>query len=580
MKDFDVGVMNGNDAARMWAAGPKSEEKKESPRESVDSDESVGSHISIKALRKSLTQERRGNIKGESTHVRLHLDDCTVEAEKEPTAGRWKQSALTDFRHLCGAGGYRDGLIKGLEMYGFKTPNRCQQHLIPVVLYFLGKYLEGFSDEKGAIRSTVSIQGPTSGKTSSVVLASLATVDTSIQQPQAIFVSRSSKLEIEKFLRVLALTGTFSYQSFNQDETGLDLDIDPASPEIVAAKAAHVIVGHPARLRKAFATEAVSLNAVKVLVVDDAHELFHGGRPSVGGESPGAQARSSMKLSGLPSGEKSGLIEGGASASNEADAAAASASATSAIEDVVEICKMLDMAKAVKIPYLIVAEEGTDKATKRMMKMLKSSMSIKKNLLSVESCTPPTKLIKAMKHYYAETISADWVHVFAGLVQALTFPRALIYCDDENIHKYFGEMQSMGIAVSANLPGATAEARRSALGDFSANKTQFLLTHSEPAVCQIMLPKVSCVFHFGTLPQLPSVYGVRLSPLDEKLKKESASILLVDPDADKPKAAKDFKAKDTETGGLHPVVAKLQKIFNISFMDMPLEMLPARPGRK
>merc|ERR1719456_398949 len=108
----------------------------------------------------------------------------------------------------------------------------------------------------------------------------------------------------------------------------------------------------------------------------------------------------------------------------------------------------------------------------------------------------------------------------------------------------------------------TAEGRRCALGDFSANKTQFLLTHSEPAVCQIMLPKVSCVFHFGILSQLPSVYGVRLSPLDEKLKKESASILLVEQDAGNPsgKASKEHKP-----GDLQPAVAKLQKMFSISF---------------
>merc|ERR1719491_1073736 len=165
-----------------------------------------------------------------------------------------------------------------------------------------------------------------------------------------------------------------------------------------------------------------------------------------------------------------------------------------------------------------------------MIKMLKSSMVTKKNLLSVESCTLPTRLIRGMKHYYAEATSTEWVRIFAGLVQALTFPRALIYSDDESIHQHLREMQAMGIAVSANLPGATSEARKNALQDFSSNKTQFLLTHSEPSVCQIMLPKVSCVFHFGILSQLPSVYGVRLCPLDERLKKESASILLVESD--------------------------------------------------
>merc|ERR1712227_1013590 len=137
------------------------------------------------------------------------------------------------------------------------------------------------------------------------------------------------------------------------------------------------------------------------------------------------------------------------------------------------------------------------------------------------------------------------------------------------------------------MGGASAcEARRRAVQDFTSNKTQFLLTHSEPAVCQIMLPKVSCVFHFGILPQLPTVYGVRLSPLDEALKRESASILLVDSGAKDEKAsgkaAKEVaicpKLGDlSQVGDLHPTVAKLQKVFGVSFLDMPLEMLPARP---
>jgi len=103
--------------------------------------------------------------------------------------------------------------------------------------------------------------------------------------------------------------------------------------------------------------------------------------------------------------------------------------------------------------------------------------------------------------------------------------------------------------------------------DFTSGKKQFLLTHSEPAVCQVMCPKVSCVFHFGIMSQMPTVYGVRLSPLDEKMRKESASILLVEPQ--KP-------SKDSKAGDAHPVVSKLQKQFGIKFMDMPLDLLPSR----
>merc|ERR1712176_615895 len=203
----------------------------------------------------------------------------------------------------------------------------------------------------------------------------------------------------------------------------------------------------------------------------------------------------------------------------------------------------------------------------KVMRLLKNSLMKKKNLLGMESCPPPTKIIKGMKHYFAAAPRSEWVRVFAGLVQSLMFPRALIFCDESSIGHFYKEMQDLGIAVSANLPNASAkgdsgEIRRRAVQDFTANKSQFLLTHSEPAVCQIMLPKVSCVFHFGIPPHMPSVYGVRLLPLDAKLVKDSASILLVE------------SSKGSKHGAMPQVVSNLSKLFSVSFNDMPWEFLP------
>merc|ERR1712032_647787 len=119
-------------------------------------------------------------------------------------------------------------------------------------------------------------------------------------------------------------------------------------------------------------------------------------------------------------------------------------------------------------------------------------------------------------------------------------------------------MIKQGIAVSANLPAnkgsgdSASDLRRRAVQDFTSNKSQFLLTHSEPAVCQIMLPKVSCVFHFGLPAHMPSVYGVRLLPLDAKLVKDSASIPFVD----------DRKASKP---GNPSIVNNLGKLFGVGF---------------
>jgi len=497
--------------------------------------------------------------------VKLSYCDCAIEIDKEPSAGRWRHTLLTDFRQICGASAYRDNLLQALEMYGFKSPNALQQKFIPVALHFLGKYIEGFQDPTGSVKCCTLLQGPPVGKTSAVILAALSVIDPAIQQPQAVFVSRSPKSDIDKLVRVLSLTNAFTFQAVNEDETGLDLAVDPSSEEAIAATRAHVLIGHPSRLRKLLSCGApIPLEAVKVFVVDDAHEFFHG--PSAPSEptSPPSVATEEMRLMGLPSGEKRERYE---TEDKPPPATATAALAASAVDDVVEMCKMFEATCTNKIPYFILGEQVHDKASKKIMKMLKHSMMIKKNLLSVESCTLPTRLIKSMKHYYAEAKGTDLVRVFHGLVQTLTFPRALVYCDDESIHKHLRDMHALGIAVTANLPGSSSDARQKAMQDFTSGKKQFLLTHSEPAVCQVMCPKVSCVFHFGIMSQMPTVYGVRLSPLDEKMRKESASILLVEPQ--KP-------SKDSKAGDAHPVVSKLQKQFGIKFMDMPLDLLPSR----
>merc|ERR1712190_405796 len=122
-----------------------------------------------------------------------------------------------------------------------------------------------------------------------------------------------------------------------------------------------------------------------------------------------------------------------------------------------------------------------------------------------------------MKHYYIKKAHSDWVSMFNGLVTTMSFPRALIFCDNDRIDRYLEEMLAMGIAVSANLPGSSSESRQKALQDFTSNRTQFLLTHSEPAVCQILLPKVSCVFHFGIPSQTAAVYVSGSCPLTKRL---------------------------------------------------------------
>merc|ERR1712232_1294184 len=273
--------------------------------------------------------------------------------------------------------------------------------------------------------------------------------------------------------------------------------------------------------------------------IDDAEELLYtapeAGRPSTEGMVEG-----SLPVEGHRRPSSLRATAGAADMEEVQTLFSTSAALTSPlVEDVVQICNVLECRQysqnlsgtyairtgkeqGPKIRYIIVSQQ-LSLASRKVLRLLKTSLMKKKNLLSMDSCRPSTKLIKAAKHYYAEAPQADWVRIFASLVKSLMIPRALVFCDESCISQFHSEMLKMGISVSANLPEVSSgavesssvnQARRKAVQDFASNKSQFLLTRSEPAVCQIMLPKVTCVFHFGMPLELPSVYGVRLLPLD------------------------------------------------------------------
>lgn len=513
--------------------------------------------------------------------------ECSIDIEQQGTMDASKMSLCVDFKQLV-AEGQGEGLLQCLEMNGFKKPNKLQQHAMPTVLKLMGKELGGLTGTGGKGKSCIVIQGPPkSGKTSSVVLAMLAAIDLSCAQPQAILLSSSAKGDFEKSLSVFTLMQSIRYQSFTEEDADPDRVIDEKAPEVKAARTAHILVGHPRHiLRLLSSVPSICLDSVKSLVIDDVEEMLYDAPHDKDRESASQVIEAAAKagIDGLTSGD--GVAMGQRASSKDGGRAH-----TSPLLDViVQICNVLEArqyshnmsdtyairagtTQSTKIRYVVLAQLLTDAASKKVLRLLKNSLMKKKNLLGFDNMPPPTRIIKVMKHYYALSPKSDWVSVFAGLVDSLMLPRALIFCDDENIDKYAREMKEMGIAVSVNLPepGAVAsDARRRAVQDFTTNKTQFLLTRAEPAICQIVLPKVSTVFHFGLPLSMPSVYGVRLLPLESDLLKDSPSILFVD-------------APRGTSAAAPALVRSVGKLFDVEFLEMPFEFLPsnaAKGGRR
>jgi hypothetical protein len=487
-------------------------------------------------------------------------------------------SLCLDFRQLC-AEGQGDGLMQCLQMNGYEKPNKLQQHAMPAVMHFMGKELGGQTGSAGKGKTCIVMQGPAkSGKTSAVLLSLLASIDPALAQPQAILLSRSAKRDFDKLLSVFTLMQSIRYQSFSEEEWGSD-SVDERSPEVVAARTAHILVGHPKSMLKLLSSvPALCLDSVKALVIDDVEELLYHSQFDAKMDSNSNKVLAAAAKAGIGGIEQQRPRDQLLGETNEERP-----TESPLLDDVVQICNVLECrqfsqnmsdtyrirtggAPSTKLRYVIVSQPLVDNHSRKALRLLKTSLMKKKNMLGIESIPPPTRIIKAMKHYYAEAPHSEWVRVFTGLVQSLMFPRALIFCDDENIKTYARELQDMGVALSVNLSDDAAgasEARRKAIQDFTSNRTQFLITRSEPAVCQIVLPKVSSVFHFGLPQHHPSVYGVRLLPLDAANIKDSPSILFVD-------------APRGGAGGRPQQVKSVAKLFDIDFNDMPFEFLPAQ----
>jgi superfamily II DNA/RNA helicase len=509
-----------------------------------------------------------------SSHVSID-QSSSIDIEQEKRGDGTGISVMKEFSELAQLGNVDEGLMQCLQMYGFEKPKKLQQHAIPAISQSLGRKLGDHHTSAG--KSCVVVQGPErSGKTSSMVLSLLAAIDTSVPNTQAILLTSSGKRDFDKYLGVLTLMQPVTYQSFLDVDEELDLN----SPEVKAAHNAHILIGHPKKiLRLLSGAPKLRLDFVRVVAIDDAEELVYDAQelapkgPSLlskvgaenGSESP------------VPSPSRSKVPE-----SPHQSASRGQAQRKPLVDDVIQIRHVLEcrqyshnhtdtiriragQSARPKLRHIILTQPLVDEASKKVLRLLRNSLMQKKNMVKEAlNAAPPTKLIKSMKHYYVSAPKEEWVRILSGLVQTLMFPRALVYCDEAARAKDFlDEMNERKLSVSANLPSGSGssspkksqEKRRQAVQDFVGNKSQFLFTNSEPSVVQLVLPKVSCVFHMDVPTESPSAYGIRLLPLDEKTAKDSVSVLFIEPQEKK-------------------TVTDIEKLFDVRFIEMPFDFLP------
>jgi len=445
-----------------------------------------------------------GKRKRSSRSMHIGFDGCSIDLESEHRdhPGSWQ---IKDFSEIFKDNAAGENITFCVNAYEMTKPTKLQAHSIAAIVRSIKR-------NKGG-KSCIMVQGPSgTGKTSAVVLAVLAILDQACKHLQAIVLSGSTMRDFDKYFTVFtALQADDSYHTLKSCFSDMTpIHWDPGT---------QILSGRPKMILHLLGQEKIVLDYVRVLIIDDAHDL----------------AAFTEKPTNTP------------------------------LDDVIQICNILEAQgiPSSKMTYVILSQGGDGHYSRKVTRLLKSSVLKKKNLLSVQDM--PTKLRMHVKHYYVQAPRQEWTKIMAGLVRSLMFPRVIVFCDDrKNGIEYFpNKMRTLNLDVSVNVgSGDTSdEIRRTALQDFSAAKTQFLFTTSEPSTCQIVLPKVSCVFHLDVPGDLLSVYGVRLLPLDSQNRSDAVSVVFVE-----------------NNGG--PVnipntkIIDLEKLFGIKFMDMPFEFIP------
>lgn len=154
--------------------------------------------------------------------------------------------------------GVRDDLIQGLEELGIKTPTAIQQQAIPFLLTKGGDFIA---------------QAQTgTGKTAAFGIPLLMQIDPEAREIQAVVVAPTRELAKQIGKQLFRFTKYCAQKIFVEVLTGGDkIDRQIAALQ----RPTHVVVVTPGRLLDLLDRTALSLDAVKLLILDEADELLN-----------------------------------------------------------------------------------------------------------------------------------------------------------------------------------------------------------------------------------------------------------------------------------------------------------------
>ena len=154
--------------------------------------------------------------------------------------------------------GVREDLIQGLEALGIKTPTAIQREAIPFLLSDGGDFIA---------------QAQTgTGKTAAFGIPLLMQIDPKLAEIQAVVVAPTRELAKQIGKQLFRFTKFCAQKLFVEVLTGGD-KIERQTEALL--RPTHAVVVTPGRLLDLLAKEALSLDKVKLLILDEADELLN-----------------------------------------------------------------------------------------------------------------------------------------------------------------------------------------------------------------------------------------------------------------------------------------------------------------
>ena len=159
--------------------------------------------------------------------------------------------------------GIKHTLLKGIYSYGFEKPSEIQQKVIPTII----------EEQKNNIKRDVIAQAPSgTGKTGTYSIGVLNSIDENIMQLQGLILLHTRELAKQVY-NVISNLSKFMNIKVHACIGGSNIkeDVD------LLQQGCHLIIGTPGRVLNMFTTKNITMQHMKIIIIDEADEMFNKG---------------------------------------------------------------------------------------------------------------------------------------------------------------------------------------------------------------------------------------------------------------------------------------------------------------